>query len=244
MLATSINGNFEANGVLGLSPAGGARSILHRLWESGQIERQIFGLNFENPIDTDQRSVVKIGEVDYDEVEGGEAGINYYSNLAIGKWGLLMDDFMYDDVDMTGDHSAKLAFIDSGNFSIQIPESMFNNLLVSLKKKEQTVFAQKVSGKTILVARKPCEDLYDTLGDIEFALQGTIMMIKPRGYLYHQPFMANDCFFGIESIPNSANQYRLGRVFLRNFYTGLDFENNLIMIGPNAFSSQKAKAYI
>ena len=52
------------------------------------------------------------------EVEGGYDGINYYSNLAIGKWGLLMDDFLYNDIDMTGDHSAKLGLIDSGNTSI------------------------------------------------------------------------------------------------------------------------------
>jgi hypothetical protein len=70
------------------------------------------------------------------------------------------------------------------------------------------------------------------------------MVIKPRGYLYRQPLQTNDCFIGIESIPDSSNQYRLGRVFLRNFYTALDYEQNLIMIGPNAFSSQGAKAFI
>lgn len=68
--------------------------------------------------------------------------------------------------------------------------------------------------------------------------------MKPRGYLYHQPLQNDDCFIGIESIPDNANQYRLGRVFLRNYYTVLDFEQNLIQIGPNAFSSQGAKAYI
>jgi len=56
--------------------------------------------------------------------------------------------------------------------------------------------------------------------------------------------MQNDCFIGVQAIPDSANQYRLGRVFLRNFYTALDYDKNLIMIGPNAHSSQGAKAYI
>jgi len=54
----------------------------------------------------------------------------------------------------------------------------------------------------------------------------------------------SDCFIGLESIPDDENQYRLGRVFLRNFYTGLDYDQNLIMIGPNAYSSKDAKAYI
>ena len=152
---------------------------------------------------------------------------------------------MYNDVDMTGNYSAKLAFIDSGNFSIQVPETMFINVVKQMQKTPNVnIQAQNVSGHQIIVARNSCEELYDTLGDIEFALQGTIMMIKPRGYLFRQPMMTKDCFFGIESIPDSANQYRLGRLFLRNFYTGLDYDNNLIMIGPNAHSSQGAKAYI
>jgi hypothetical protein len=42
-----------------------------------------------------------------------------------------------------------------------------------------------------------------------------------------------ECFIGVQSIPDNFNQYRLGTIFLRNFYTGLDYENNLIMIGVN-----------
>jgi hypothetical protein len=67
-------------------------------------------------------------------------------------------------------------------------------------------------------------------------------VIKPRGYLYHLDGQYLDCFIGIESIPDSTNQYRLGTVFLRNFYTGLDYDENLIMIGVNKGSSDTAKA--
>lgn len=42
-----------------------------------------------------------------------------------------------------------------------------------------------------------------------------------------------DCFIGISSLPDSVGQYRLGTIFLRNFYTALDFDKNLIMIGLN-----------
>jgi len=42
-----------------------------------------------------------------------------------------------------------------------------------------------------------------------------------------------DCFIGISSLPDSVGQYRLGTIFLRNFYTSLDFDKNLIMIGLN-----------
>lgn len=69
--------------------------------------------------------MVQFGGINYKEVYNGEDGLNYYSNLAIGKWGLLMDDLLYNDIDVTGDHQAKLALIDSGNTSIQIPSTMF-----------------------------------------------------------------------------------------------------------------------
>lgn len=40
----------------------------------------------------------------------------------------MMDDLLYNDIDVTGDHKAKLGLIDSGNTTIQIPETMFKNL--------------------------------------------------------------------------------------------------------------------
>lgn len=42
-----------------------------------------------------------------------------------------------------------------------------------------------------------------------------------------------ECFIGVQSIPDKYNQYRLGTIFLRNFYAGLDYENDLILIGVN-----------
>lgn len=52
-----------------------------------------------------------------------------YSNLSTDKWGLQMDNFTYAGIDMTGDHLQKIAYIDSGNTSIQIPATMFERVL-------------------------------------------------------------------------------------------------------------------
>ena len=43
----------------------------------------------------------------------------------------------------------------------------------------------------------------------------------------------DECFIGVQSIPDSYNQYRLGTIFLRNFYTALDYEHNLVIMGIN-----------
>ena len=150
-----------------------------------------------------------------------------------------MDSVAYNGKNMTTgvtDHG-KLAFIDSGNTSIQVPESVFENLVNELRVKERSIGAMKVDDRMIIVAHKPCDKIYDTLGDISFRLQGTKVELKPRGYLYPMSLDMSKCFVGIEKIPNSANQYRLGTIFLRNFYTALDFDNNLVLMGVNKGSS-------
>lgn len=35
-------------------------------------------------------------------------------------------------------------------------------------------------------------------------------------------------------LPGEANEYRLGTLFMRNFYTALDFDNDMIILGVNA----------
>lgn len=116
MVADKVSGDFYANGVLGLSPS--SNSFITALYRADIIESPIIGLNYENPLDDKSKSQISLGFVDYDDIDGGEEGVNYYSNLAIDNWGLLMDDFLYNDTDMTGDRKAKVALIDSGNTSI------------------------------------------------------------------------------------------------------------------------------
>ena len=82
---------------------------------------------------------------------------------------------------------------------------MYISVMKEMRKKERSIFTQEVDGNQILVARENCDNLYDTLGDIEFTLQGTKIVITPRGYLYRLPDQNSDCFIGIQSIPDSAN---------------------------------------
>lgn len=49
----------------------------------------------------------------------------------------------------------------------------------------------------------------------------------------------SECRIGIESIPNTANHYRLGVSFLKHFYTSLDYENNLVAMALNSVAMEK-----
>lgn len=52
LLAETVIGDFEANGVLGLAPSGSVTNYVQALKENGVIDKAIVGLNYENPMDT------------------------------------------------------------------------------------------------------------------------------------------------------------------------------------------------
>lgn len=82
---------------------------------------------------------------------------------------------------------------------------MYVNVMKEMRTAVKSIYSQELDGNQFLVAREPCEDIYDVLGDIEFTLQNTKIVIKPKGYLYRKPKDSDDCYIGIQSIPDDAN---------------------------------------
>ena len=52
------------------------------------------------------------------------------------------------------------------------------------------------------------------------------------------------CQIGLECLKGEKSEYRLGTIFLRNFYTALDYENDLIILGVNTGMEDVAKAKV
>ena len=101
------------------------------------------------------------------------------------------------DQDVNKNGHAMIALIDSGNTSIQVPQSYYLSLMEQMRKQERSVYSDTLENNQVLIARKRCSDLYDVFSPIEFDLQGTKIVIKPRGYLYSMPGKSNDCYIGI-----------------------------------------------
>jgi len=129
--------NAAVGGIVGISPARSSHNFIWRLFDSGFIKRALVGINYEKWGDYHQRSRINMGYIDFDEIVDGEDGANYYSNLGGDYWGLMMDDFAYGDVDMTENQQQKIAFIDSANTTIQLPEFVFNNTLKKMQEAEK-----------------------------------------------------------------------------------------------------------
>lgn len=113
-----------------------------------------------------------------------------------------------------------------------MPDSEFRQLKKYMMLKDHTIKVREIEGNEILVSSLSCENLAKKLDPLEFMLHHTKIKIKPMGYLYS--FLnQKDCFIGVQSIPDRFNQYRLGTIFLRNFYTGLNYHYNSLLIGLN-----------
>lgn len=63
-------------------------------------------------------STITIGYIDYSQIVGGEDGFNYYANLGLGVWAVLMQKVEYDHGPLTQNNLGRMAMIDSGNTSI------------------------------------------------------------------------------------------------------------------------------
>ena len=81
--------------------------------------------------------------------------------------------------------------------------------------------------------------MWDSLEPLRFITgknKDTWLEISPEGYTYDMNIFGSSgskCFIGIQKVEN-LQFIRLGTVFLRNFYIGLDYEKDMIMIGVNA----------
>jgi len=87
---TWIDGPFMASGLVGLAPGGGEYSYVEQLHEQGVIESKVVGLNFEDPQDKNIVSSITFGFVDYDEIQRGKDGFNFYNNNGTNNWSLDM----------------------------------------------------------------------------------------------------------------------------------------------------------
>lgn len=114
---TGIIGDFSANGIFGLAPHMHERSFVNQLYMQGEIEDKVVGLNYEDAANKQQVSTVTFGYIDYNQIEGGQDGFNYYNNIGLNYWAVLMDDVTYIDQGL-GTSGPMMAIIDSGNTTI------------------------------------------------------------------------------------------------------------------------------
>lgn len=72
--------------------------------------------------------------------------------------------------------------------------------------------------------------------------------MPPESYTFMDDPKQDFCQIGFHPIIGSSHEYRLGNIFLRNFYVTLDYEQDLILLGiskdANVRASEKEKIQI
>lgn len=116
-----------------------------------------------------------------------------------------------------------------------LPEGIYDNFVTEIKKAETNRMKFKTKKvnihDTIVVERTRCSEVAPKLEPLAFLLGRGEFKIEPQGYLIDLP--GGDCQVAIEKV--DANQHwwndddiRLGTVFLQNFYTILNYDENSI----------------
>lgn len=67
--------------------------------------------------------------------------------------------------------TTKVAFIDSANTTIQVPESIYNHIVTEMRHADKSIGTRiMLDGAEIIVAHKACSLLYDKLADLKFRI--------------------------------------------------------------------------
>ena len=70
-----------------------------------------------------------------------------------------------------------------------------------------------------------CSDLKSLYKSLLFGVQKSYLEIETKDYLYSRDGY-DGCFIGIGLYTDEGDAYRLGTIFLQNFFVGLDYEKN------------------
>jgi len=89
-----------------------------------------------------------------------------------------------------------------------------------------------------------CEDLGKIVKSLSFVIGNKVFEIKPSGYLLvgldFDESYDGICLFGVSALPDSltssSNMFLFGDVFLRNFYSVFDWDNQQVRLGINKHS--------
>lgn len=87
--------------------------------------------------------------------------------------------------------------IDSGSANIQIPRREFLKLKDIFLDVDPTVdeYTDPGTEGPILISKGKCVDLFKIYGDVHFHTHNTMLVLKPRGYLYNDP-NEDGCYIG------------------------------------------------
>ncbi len=171
----TVEGVFEAGGIIGLGPQGvnDDESIVHKLSEAGIIEAARVGINLEDPQDLSLSSTISFGYYEKERIEGGDDGLNWFTNVANDSWAVTaLTPITYDGLELSSSTKSKVAHIDTGNVHLKVPKAefvMLQRMILQADPSIDTYQQEKYEG-LIMKSKKPCKELAPLLKDLTVTL--------------------------------------------------------------------------
>lgn len=156
--------------------------------------------------------------------------------------GLMYDDTVIDYFDA----DQAIGVIDTGTSMMAMPHKYYQRLVQAWSKQiDNPVLLDCSMG--LCIGGLSCEHIAPKLSNLTIKINDHFFDIMPQGFLINatdlgvEPEFENKCIFGVIPLPEIVGDslmFLLGDVFLRNFYSVFDYDNQLVYLAVNKHSEE------
>lgn len=229
-------GNMVADGILGLAfntLSNSLPTLMDTLKTQGIIEEAVFGVylndNGFSEDNTDLQSNIMLGGYDVEKYtqNGTLTFLKVYSQ--IGFWAVSLEGVNYGSQALT--LTSVLAIVDTGTSYIIGPQSEISQFM-------QPLLASGMCSSTVSGVLCDCGNRYSLsdYSDLSFTLGGYSFTVPAETYMWQQ---GSQCLLLVGAIQDMG-MWILGDVFLRNYYTVFDMDNQRVGFAGNVHKSKRS----
>ncbi|CDW76633.1 eukaryotic aspartyl protease family protein [Stylonychia lemnae] len=223
---------FHTNSILGLAPSRlhDENQFIYQLKQKQLIDQKIVSLLIGND---SIKSTIEIGGYNQSLLLQGDQqkgyGLHWIKTISDNQWQFEIQEIYYGGFSFYNSFLT-LSILDSAQPYIIMPNKTFQVFLGMIKKIDENVKCLD----EICKIHRPCESFAKRLDPIRLQLDDFNMFgIPAQEYLIQDRENSSQCILGLTTnqYVTQQNTFILGHVFMRLFYTVLDFENNKIGLG-------------
>jgi len=229
-------GNMAADGILGLAfntLSSNHPTLIDTLKTQGIIKDAVFGVylndNGYSEDTTDLQSNMMLGGYDVEKYthNGTLTFLKVYSN--IGFWAVSLEGVSYGSQALT--LTSVMAIVDTGTSYLIGPQSEVSQFL-------QPLLAAGMCSSTVSGVVCDCGNRYSLsdYSDLSITLGGYSFTVPAETYMWQQ---GTQCVMLVGSIQDMG-MWILGDVFLRNYYTVFDMDNQRVGFAGNVHKSKRS----
>ena len=228
--------NMMADGILGLafsSLSSNYPTLMDTLKSQGLIEEAVFGVylndNGYSEDSTDLQSNIILGGFDVEKYtsNGTLTFLKVYSQL--GYWAVSLEGVSYGSQALT--MNSVMAIVDTGTSFIIGPQDEIMQFL-------QPLLSEGMCSSTAAGIYCDCGKKYSLsdYSDLVFTLGGYQFTVPAESYMWQQ---GSQCMLLVGSL-QEVGMWILGDVFLRNYYTIFDMDNQRVGFAGNVHKSKRS----